>query len=170
MLPRLAEIEGKQEGLMVSLLKRAGELGLLMIDVPARFGGLELPKTTSMLVCERSALCGSFSVSWGAHTGIGSLPLVFYGTEAQRARYLPRLATGEWLAAYALTEPGAGSDALAARTRAVPVDGGYRLAGVKQFITNAGFADLFTVFAKVNGEQFTAFLVERTSDGVSTGA
>ena len=121
-LTRLEDLERKEEGLMVRLLKRAGELGLLMIDVPERFGGLGLAKTTSMLVCERSALCGSFSVSWGAHTGIGSLPLVYYGTDAQRSRYLPRLATGEWLAAYALTEPGAGSDALAARTRALPAD------------------------------------------------
>src|SRR5216110_3737584 len=168
-LPRLEEIESKEAGVMPSLLKRAGELGLLMIDVPERFGGLNLPKTTSMLVCERSALCGSFSVSWGAHTGIGTLPLVYYGTEAQKQTYLPRLATGEWLAAYALTEPGSGSDALAARTVATPEDGGYRLTGTKQFITNAGFADLFTVFAKVGGEYFTAFLVERTTPGLSTG-
>ena len=168
-LPRLDDIERKQEGLMESLLRRAGELGLLMIDVPERFGGLGLSKATSMLVCERSALCGSFSVSWGAHTGIGSLPLVYYGTDAQRERYLPRLATGEWLAAYALTEPGAGSDALAAKTRAIPVADGFRLTGTKQFITNAGFADLFTVFAKVGGEHFTAFLVERGSQGLSTG-
>src|SRR6185295_15826618 len=122
-----------------------------------------LRKTTSMLVSERGALCASFSVSWGAHTGIGTLPLVYYGTEAQKQKYLPKLATGEWLAAYALTEPQAGSDALAAKTRAVldPADGVYRLTGTKQFITNAGFADLFTVFAKVDGEKFTAFLVER---------
>src|SRR4029077_3644130 len=97
-----------------------------------------------------SALCASFSVSWGAHTGIGSLPLVYYGTDAQKTRYLPKLATGEWLGGYALPQPQAGSDALAARTRAVSQpDGSYRLTGTKQFITNAGFADLFTVFAKV---------------------
>ena len=169
-LPRLEEIEAKQEGLMPALLKRAGELGLLMIDVPEAYGGLGLRKTTSMLVSERGALCASFSVSWGAHTGIGTLPLVYYGTEAQKQKYLPKLATGEWLAAYALTEPQAGSDALAAKTRAVPEPGGgYRLTGTKQFITNAGFADLFTVFAKVDGEKFTAFLVERTTPGVSTG-
>src|SRR5690242_4470834 len=169
-LTRLDEIESKQEGVLPALLKRAGELGLLMIDIPERWGGLGLRKTTSMLVSERGALCASFSVSWGAHTGIGTLPLVYYGTDAQRARYLPRLATGELLAAYALTEPGSGSDALAARTEAVAEpDGGYRLSGVKQFITNAGFADLFTVFAKVDGEQFTAFLVEQGARGVSTG-
>jgi len=170
-LPQLDAIEAKQEGLMPALLKRAGALGLLMIDVPEAYGGLGLRKTTSMLVSERGALCASFSVSWGAHTGIGTLPIVYYGTEAQKQRYLPKLATGEWLAAYALTEPQAGSDALAAKTRAVLEPGGatYRLTGTKQFITNAGFADLFTVFAKVDGEKFTAFLVERTTPGVSTG-
>jgi alkylation response protein AidB-like acyl-CoA dehydrogenase len=170
-LPQLDAIEAKQEGLMPALLKRAGALGLLMIDVPEAYGGLGLRKTTSMLVSERGALCASFSVSWGAHTGIGTLPIVYYGTEAQKQRYLPKLATGEWLAAYALTEPQAGSDALAAKTRALLEPGGatYRLTGTKQFITNAGFADLFTVFAKVDGEKFTAFLVERTTPGVSTG-
>jgi len=168
---RLEEIEAKKEGLMPELLKRAGELGLLMIDIPEAYGGLGLRKTTSMLVSERGALCASFSVSWGAHTGIGTLPIVYYGTEAQKQRYLPKLASGEWLAAYALTEPQAGSDALAAKTRAVLEPGGksYRLSGTKQFITNAGFADLFTVFAKVDGEKFTAFLVERTTPGLSTG-
>jgi alkylation response protein AidB-like acyl-CoA dehydrogenase len=170
-LPRLEEIEGKKEGVMPALLKRAGELGLLMVDIPEAYGGLGLRKTTSMLVSERGALCASFSVSWGAHTGIGSLPIVYYGTEAQKERYLPKLATGEWLAAYALTEPQAGSDALAAKTRAILEPGGdtYRLTGTKQFITNAGFADLFTVFAKVDGEKFTAFLVERTTPGLSLG-
>jgi alkylation response protein AidB-like acyl-CoA dehydrogenase len=170
-LTRLDEIESKKEGVMPGLLKRAGELGLLMIDVPEAYGGLGLRKTTSMLVSERGALCASFSVSWGAHTGIGTLPLVYYGTEAQKQRYLPKLATGEWLAAYALTEPQAGSDALAAKTRAVLEPDGttYRLTGTKQFITNAGFADLFTVFAKVNGEKFTAFLVERATPGLSLG-
>ena len=170
-LTRLTEIEEKREGVMPELLKRAGALGLLMIDIPERYGGLGLHKTTSMLVSERGALCASFSVSWGAHTGIGTLPIVYYGTEAQKQRYLPKLASGEWLAAYALTEPQAGSDALAIGTRATldPARRTYRLSGTKQFITNAGFADLFTVFAKVDGERFTAFLVERTRPGVSTG-
>src|SRR5881398_3617650 len=170
-LTRLAEIEEKRAGVMPELLKRAGALGLLMIDIPERYGGLGLHKTTSMLVSERGALCASFSVSWGAHTGIGTLPIVYYGTEAQKQRYLPKLASGEWLAAYALTEPQAGSDALAIGTRATldPATRTYRLTGTKQFITNAGFADLFTVFAKVDGEHFTAFLVERTRPGVSTG-
>ncbi len=169
-LPQLDEIEAKKEGLMPALLKRAGELGLLMVDIPEAYGGLGLHKTTSMLVSERGALCASFSVSWGAHTGIGTLPIVYYGSEAQKQHYLPKLATGEWLAAYALTEPGSGSDALAAKTRADRgADGSYRLTGTKQFITNAGFADVFTVFAKVDGEHFTAFIVERSASGVSTG-
>ncbi|TMA35305.1 MAG: acyl-CoA dehydrogenase, partial [Deltaproteobacteria bacterium] len=170
-LARLAEIEEKREGVMPELLKRAGALGLLMIDIPERYGGLGLHKTTSMLVSERGALCASFSVSWGAHTGIGTLPIVYYGSEAQKQRYLPKLATGEWLAAYALTEPQAGSDALAIATRATldPATRTYRLRGTKQFITNAGFAELNTVFAKVDGDRFTAFLVERTRPGISTG-
>ncbi len=170
-LTQLEEIEAKKEGLMPQLLKRAGELGLLMVDIPEAYGGLGLRKTTSMLVSERGALCASFSVSWGAHTGIGTLPIVYYGTEEQKQRYLPKLASGEWLAAYALTEPQAGSDALAARTRAVldPDGRTYKLTGTKQFITNAGFADLFTVFAKVDGEKFTAFLVERSTPGLSLG-
>src|SRR5213593_662703 len=170
-LPRLEEIESKAAGVMPALLKRAGELGLLMVDIPEKYGGLGLRKTTSMLVSEHGAVCASFSVSWGAHTGIGTLPLVYYGTEDQKQRYLPRLATGEWLAAYALTEPQAGSDALNVKTRAVLEPGGaaYRLSGTKQFITNAGFADLFTVFAKIDGEHFTAFLVERATPGLGTG-
>ncbi len=170
-LPVLDRLEAKEEGLMPRLLKRAGELGLLMIDIPEKDGGLGLDKATSMLVSERAAKVSSFSVSWGAHTGIGTLPTVYYGTAEQKARYLPKLATGEMLAAYALTEPGAGSDATAARTTAVlsPDGGRYILNGTKQFITNAGFADLFTVFAKIDGEKFTAFLVERGYPGVSTG-
>lgn len=170
-LPRLDAIEAREEGLMPRLLRRAGELGLLMIDIPEQDGGLGLDKATSMLVSERAAKVASFSVSWGAHTGIGTLPLVYYGTAAQKARYLPKLASGEMLAAYALTEPGSGSDATAARTTAVLAPDGtvYLLNGVKQFITNAGFADLFTVFAKIDGEKFSAFLVERGFPGVSTG-
>ena len=170
-VPRLQEIEAMKEGVLPALLKRAGELGLLMIDIPERYGGLGLRKTTSLLVAERGALCASFSVSVGAHTGIGTLPILYYGTEAQKQRYLPKLATGEWLAAYALTEPQAGSDALAIRTRAVLEPGGknYRLTGTKQFITNAGFANLFTVFAKVDGEKITTFLVERPTSGLSLG-
>lgn len=170
-LPHTEEIEHQKEGLMPKLLRQAGELGLLMLEVPAAYGGLGLRKAVALLVAARASASGSFSVSMNAHTGIGTLPLVFYGTDEQRARYLPKLATGAWLAAYALSEPSSGSDALGAKSRAVLSSDGqsYRLNGVKQFITNAGFADLFTVFAKVDGEQFTAFLVERTFPGVSTG-
>ena len=170
-LPHLDEIESKKEGLVPALLKRAGELGLLMLEVPTEYGGLGLDKAVALLVAASASECASFSVSMTAHTGIGTLPLVFYGTDEQRRRYLPKLATGELLGAYALSEPGSGSDALGAKTRAVlSADGRtYRLNGVKQFITNAGFADLFTVFAKVDGEHFTAFLVDRTFPGVSTG-
>ena len=167
-LPRLGEIEEKKHGVVPDLLRRAGEIGLLAIEVPEAYGGLGLDKSTALLVSERAAKLGSFSISWGAHTGIGTLPIVYYGTEAQKRHYLPKLASGEWLAAYALTEPGSGSDALAAATSARRDGAQWVLSGTKQFITNAGFADLFTVFAQVDGK-FSAFLVERTDPGVSTG-
>lgn len=174
-LPDIERLEHQEEGLMVQKLRLAGEMGLLMLDVPERWGGLALDKTTSMLCSEKLAVYPGFSVSHGAHTGIGMLPLTFFGNDEQRDRYLRRLASGELLAAYALTEPGSGSDALGARTtavREVDADGSawYRLNGTKMWITNAGFADLFTVFAKVDGDKFTAFLVERAFTGVSTGA
>lgn len=173
-LPDAERLEKQEEGLMAAKLKKAGEVGLLMIDVPEAYGGLGLDKTTSMLCSERMATYGGFSVSHGAHCGIGSLPLIYFGNDEQKKRYLPKLATGELLAAYALTEPGSGSDALGAKTTAVREEkdgkGYYRMNGTKMWITNAGFADLFTVFAKVDGEQFTAFLVEASFDGVSTGA
>lgn len=172
--PRTEEIEhpDAEHSTMVGLLKQAGELGLLMIDVPEEYGGLGLDKTTSMLCGETLATQGSFAVSWGAHVGIGSLPLVYFGNDAQKKKWLPQLATGEKLAAYALTEPGSGSDALAARTTAVLNQEGthYILNGTKMWITNAGFADLFTVFCQVDGSKFTAFLVEADSEGLSTGA
>jgi alkylation response protein AidB-like acyl-CoA dehydrogenase len=167
-IPRLGEIEEKKHGVVPDLLRRAGEIGLLAIEVPEAYGGLGLDKATALLVSERAAKLGSFSISWGAHTGIGTLPIVYYGSEAQKRRYLPKLASGEWLAAYALTEPGSGSDALAAATTARREGEHWVLTGTKQFITNAGFADLFTVFAQVDGK-FSAFLVERTDPGVSTG-
>lgn len=170
-LPRLEEIEAQKPGLMRELLEKAGELGLLMLDIPEEYGGLGHAKTTTMLMTETFNRCASFAVSLGAHIGIGTLPLVYFGTPEQKRRYLPKLATGEWIAAYALTEPESGSDALAARTRADLSDDGehYVLNGSKQWITNAGFADLFVVFAKISGEQFTAFLVERKSKGLMVG-
>jgi alkylation response protein AidB-like acyl-CoA dehydrogenase len=168
-VPRLAEIEEKKAGVVPELLRRAGEIGLLAIEVPEVYSGLGLDKATALLVSEQAAKVGSFSVSWGAHTGIGTLPIVYYGSEAQKRAYLPRLASGAWLAAYALTEPDSGSDALAAKTIARREGEAWVLSGTKQFITNAGFADLFTVFAQVEDRRFTAFLVERTDPGVSTG-
>ncbi len=173
-LPVSEEIEhpDAEHTTIVKLLKQAGELGLLMIDIPENYEGLGLDKTTSMLCNEKLGIHGSFSVSWAAHVGIGSLPLVYFGNDSQKAHWLPMLATGEKLAAYALTEPGSGSDALAARTTATLSEDGehYVLNGTKMWITNAGFADLFTVFAQVDGSKFTAFLVEADREGLSTGA
>jgi alkylation response protein AidB-like acyl-CoA dehydrogenase len=171
-LPRLKDIESKKAGLMPDLLRRAGELGLLMVDIPPDYEGLGLSKTTSMLLAEQFASVGSFSVSLGAHTGIGTMPIVYFGTDAQKRAYLPDLATGRRIAAYALTETGSGSDALAAKTKAVrSADGKFWiLNGTKQFITNAAFADVFTVFAKIDGEKFSAFIVDRTRPGLTVGS
>ena len=169
--PRIREIEDKKPGVMRAVLEKAGEVGLLGHDVPEEYGGLGGDKTSSSLIFESASRLGSFAVSFGAHVGIGTMPLVLFGTPEQKRRYLPSLASGERIAAYALTEPGSGSDALGAKTRAVlSADGkSWKLTGTKQYITNAGFADLFTVFAKVDGEKFTAFLVERGSPGLSIG-
>jgi len=171
-VPNIEEIDNQNFDIVIEGMKKCGELGLLMIDAPEEYGGLELDKATSMLVAEKLAPGGSFLVAYAAHTGIGMLPLIYYGTKEQKERYLEKLMTGEMLAAYCLTEPGSGSDALGAKTSAVLSDDGkyYLLNGTKQWITNAGFADLFTVFAKVDKEHFTAFLVERDFEGVSFGA
>jgi len=168
---KMAVLEAQEPGLMVELLKKAGELGLLSSDVPEAYGGMELDKISSLLIGESMAAGGSFVISHGAHTGIGTLPIVYFGNDQQKARYLPQLATGEKLAAYALTEPGSGSDALAAKTKAVLSDDKthYILNGTKQFITNGGFADVFIVYAKVDGDKFSAFIVEKDFAGVSTG-
>jgi alkylation response protein AidB-like acyl-CoA dehydrogenase len=162
-LPRAEEIYKQDWALTRELLSKAGELDLLRVDIPEAFDGLGLDKVSSAYVGEKIGVMPSFAGSLGAHTTIGTLPLVYFGTAEQKARYLPRLASGEWVAAYALTEPGSGSDALAARARAtLSADGThYVLSGQKMWITNGGFADLFTVFAKVDGERFTAFVVER---------
>ena len=170
-LPRSREIEAKKEGLMPSLLRKAADVGLLSIEVPEKYGGLGLDVATAMLVAEATSLHGSFSVSLGAHVGIGTLPIVYFGNEQQREKYLPKLNSGEWLAAYALTEPGSGSDALGAKTRAVLNAEGthYLLNGSKQWITNAGFANVYIVFAKIDGEKFTAFIVDRDTPGFSIG-
>ncbi|MDQ0412636.1 acyl-CoA dehydrogenase family protein [Mesobacillus stamsii] len=171
-LPQVEYIEQHEFDRTVKLLKEAGELGLLGADVPEEYGGLSLDKISSALIAEKMAVAGGFSISHGAHVGIGSLPIVLFGKEEQKQKYLPELATGEKLAAYALTEPGSGSDALGAKTTAkLNAEGThYVLNGEKQWITNAGFADVFIVYAKIDGEQFTAFIVEREYPGVSVGA
>lgn len=168
-VPRIADIEAKNNDLLRELLGKAGELGLLMCDVPEENDGLGLDKTTSMILQENMAGCGSWAVTFGAQVGIGMLPIVFFGNEAQRAKYLPKLASGEWVGAYALTESGAGSDALNIRCKAVADGDDYILNGTKQWITNAGIADVFTVFAKVDGSKFSAFVVERGDPGVTIG-
>jgi alkylation response protein AidB-like acyl-CoA dehydrogenase len=166
-LPREAQIYAKDWSVTRELLRRAGELDLLRIDIPEEYDGLGLDKVSSSYVGEKIGVMPSFAGSLGAHTTIGTLPLVYFGTDEQKQRYLPRLAAGEMIAAFCLTEPGAGSDALAARTRATLDDDHYILNGQKMWITNGGFADLFTIFAKVDGEKFTAFLVEREMGVVS---
>ena len=169
--PAAAEIEAKNFTVTRSLLRKAGELGLMGVDVPEAYGGLELDKVTSAIVAESMSQLASFSVAFSAHVGIGTLPLVWYGTEAQKHRYLPKLATGEWIAAYALSESSSGSDAMNCRTRAVLSEDGkhYLLNGEKMWITNSGFADVFTVFAKIDGEKFSAFIIERDTPGFSIG-
>ncbi|MEC1562715.1 acyl-CoA dehydrogenase family protein [Bacillus haynesii] len=170
-LPYIDEIEEHNFNHSVRLLKKAGELGLLGADVPEEYGGLGLDKISSALITEKFSRAGSFSLSYGAHVGIGTLPIVFFGTEEQKKKYLPSLATGEKFAAYALTEPGSGSDALGAKTTAVLNEAGthYILNGEKQWITNSAFADIFVVYAKIDGEHFSAFIVEKDYAGVSTG-
>ena len=173
-LPVLDEMEHDKEKmyeLSVRLMRKAGEQGLLGPDVPEEYGGLELPKVVTSVVAENIALTGGFSVTFSAHTGIGTLPIVYFGTPEQKAKYLPKLASGEWISAYCLTEPGSGSDALAAKTTATLSEDGkhYLLNGTKQFITNAGFADVFIVFAKIDGEKFTGFIVEKNTSGLSLG-
>ena len=162
-IPREDAIYAKDYAVHRELMRMAGELGLLSIDIPEIYGGLGLHKVSSAVVGEQFALQASFAGTQSSHVNIGTLPIVFFGTEAQKQKYLPLLASGEWIGAYALTEPQSGSDALAAKTKAVLSEDGrhYILNGQKMWITNGGFADLFTVFAKVDGDKFTAFLVER---------
>ena len=170
-IPEVEKLENHEFDISVRLLKEAGELGLLGADVPEEYGGIELDKISSAIITEKMSVAGGFSISHGAHVGIGSLPIVLFGNEEQKQKYLPLLATGEKLAAYALTEPSSGSDALGAKTVAKLNEEGthYILNGEKQWITNAGFADVFVVYAKVDGDKFTAFIVERGFPGVSVG-
>jgi alkylation response protein AidB-like acyl-CoA dehydrogenase len=168
--PNMERIDNMEEGLMPSLMEKAGELGLLGMSVPEEYGGMGVDFKTSLLATERLAAAGSFSVAYGAHTGIGTLPLLYYGNEEQKKKYIPKLASGEWKASYCLTEPSAGSDANSGKTKAILTEDGkhYVLNGQKMWITNAGFADLFTVFAKIDDDaKLTAFLIEANSPGIT---
>jgi alkylation response protein AidB-like acyl-CoA dehydrogenase len=169
-LPNVEKIEHKDFSVSRGLLKKAGELGLSGVEIPEAYGGLEMDKVTSAVIADHIAKYAGFATTWGAHSGIGLLPIVYFGTEAQKQKYLPKLATGEIVGAYALSEASSGSDAMNCRARAeLSADGKhYILNGEKMWITNAGFADLFTVFAKI-GDKFSAFLVERTFPGFSVG-
>lgn len=171
-LPLVPELELHSKGLMAQVLKKAGELGLLAGGIPEEYGGAGLDKVSATLLSEKLAAYASFAVTHGGHAGIGTAPIVYFGTEQQKKKYLPRIATGEIISCYCLSEPQAGSDALAARTRAVlsPDGQNWILNGQKMWITNGGFADLFVVFAKVDGEKFSCFLVERGAPGFSVGA
>ncbi len=170
-VPMAAEIEAKNFTVTRALLRKAGELGLMAADVPEDYGGMELDKVSSAIIAESMSQLASFSVAFSAHVGIGTLPFVWYGTPAQKQKYLPKLATGEWIAAYALSESSSGSDAMNCRTRAVLSPDGrhYILNGEKMWITNSGFADVFTVFAKIDGEKFSAFVIDRATPGFSVG-
>ncbi len=170
-LPKVDDIEEKHFDVTRGLLKRAGDLGLMSVDVPEEFGGLEMDKVTSALIADKISVCGSFSVAFSAHVGIGTLPLIWYGTKEQKEKYLSKLATGEWVASYALSESSSGSDAMNIRTQAVLSPDGkhYVLNGEKMWISNAGMANLFTVFAKIDGEKFSAFLIEAGTPGLTVG-
>src|SRR5437588_905830 len=171
-VPNIERIEKKEFEVSRALVRKASELGLTSVDIPEEYGGMEMDKVASSIIADRIAKSGSFSVTWGSHVGIGTLPIVWFGTDAQKKKYLPKLASGEWIGAYALSESSSGSDALNCRARAdlAPDGKHYVLNGEKMWITNAGFADVFVVFAKLGGEQFTAFIVERTFTGFSVGA
>jgi len=170
-LPQVEKIEQKDFSITRDLLKKAGDLGLSGVEIPEAYGGLEMDKVTAAVIADHIAKYAGFATTWGAHSGIGMLPIVYFGTEEQKKKYLPKLAAGELVGAYALSEASSGSDALNCRARAELSSDGqhYILNGEKMWITNAGFADLFTVFAKVDGEKFTAFLVEKDFPGFSVG-
>jgi butyryl-CoA dehydrogenase len=171
-LPNAPAIEAKTPGVMARLLRKAGELGFTSVDVPEEYGGMGMDKVSLTVIADHISVLASFSTAFGAHTGIATLPLVWYGTEEQKQRYLPKLASGEWVGGYALSEASSGSDAMNIRTRAtLSADGQYYiLNGEKMWITNCGIASIYTVFAKIDGEKFSAFLVERDAPGLTVGA
>src|SRR5947199_9072142 len=168
-VPNIEKIEHKDFSVTRDLLKKAGELGLSSVEIPEAYGGLEMDKVTAAVIADHIAKYAGFATTWGGHTGIRTLTIVYFGTEEQKKKYLPRLAAGEIVGAYALSEASSGSDALNCRARAEFSKDGkhYVLNGEKMWITNAGFADRFTVFAKVDGEKFTAFLFEKSFPGFS---
>ena len=170
-LTRIEELESQKEGLIRELLEACGELGLLGTDVPEEYDGMEMDKISSTIIAECMGRAGSFAMTQGGQTGIGSMPIVFFGSHEQKKKYLPGIVSAEKIGAYALTEPEAGSDAMAIKTRAVLSPDGkhYILNGTKQFITNAGMADIFIVYAKIDGDKFTTFIVDADSEGLSTG-
>src|SRR6266481_4633307 len=171
-LPNVEKIEHKEFAVTRELIRKACEIGIANVDIPEEYGGSEMDKISSSIIAEHLSVSGSFSVSFGGHTGIGTLPIVYFGTKEQKAKYLPKLASGEWIAAYALSENTSASDAMNARTKAVLSKDGkhWVLNGEKTWITNANFADVFIVFAKVDGEKFSAFIVEKNFPGFSVGA
>ena len=171
-VPAIAALESKEPGAMAALLRKAAELGFTSVDIPQGFGGMNMDKTSSLLIADHISSLASFSTAFGAHTGIATLPLVWYGTPELQARYLPRLATCEIIGAYALSESTSGSDAMNIRTRATLSPDGehYILNGEKHWITNCGIAGVYTVFAKIDGEKFSAFVVERGTPGLTVGA
>jgi alkylation response protein AidB-like acyl-CoA dehydrogenase len=170
--PRIEEIENRKEGVNEEILRKAAQIGLVAAGIPEEYGGEGLDQVSVAIISDKSGLYGSFATTFGAHAGIGTLPILYFGSDQQKAKYLPKLATAEWIGAYALTEAESGSDALAAKTRAVLSPDGthYVLNGTKMWITNAGFAHVFITFAKIDGDKFTAFIIERNFPGVSTGA
>jgi butyryl-CoA dehydrogenase len=171
-VPNIEKIEHKEWQVSRDLIKKASELGLANVDIPEQYGGSDMDRISSALIADRLAVSGSFSVTWGAHVGIGTLPIVYFGTKEQKEKYLPKLASGEWVAAYALSESSSASDAMNARTKAVlsADKKHWILNGEKMWITNANFADVYIVFAKVDGEKFSAFIVERGFPGFTVGA
>ena len=170
-MPHVKNLEAKKAGLLPELVKKAGELGLLSGGIPEQYGGAGLDKVATTVLTEKLSIYGGFAVTHGAHAGIGTLPIVYFGTEEQKKKYLPKLATGEWIGAYCLSEPQAGSDAQNSLTRAELTPDGkhYILNGQKMWITNGGFADIYIVFAKIGGEKLSAFIVERTFPGIKPG-
>jgi butyryl-CoA dehydrogenase len=171
-LPATADIDAKKPGVLPGLLRKAAELGFTSVDIPEEYGGLGMDKATSAIIADHLSIQASFSTAFGAHTGIATLPLVWYGTEEQKKRYLPKLATAEWIGAYGLSEATSGSDAMNVRARATlsPDGSTYTLNGEKMWITNCAIAGLYTIFAKIDGEKFSAFLIERDTPGLTVGA